>query len=107
MKKLVIILGIITATLAVVLSVLPLSNLTYIPAIAALILGLFAMYLTRGNNESKKIIHLLLLITIISLAIATYKSIFNTVEIGNTEQLEEREIESEEKAIEELEELGL
>jgi len=107
MKKLVIILGIITATLAVILSVLPLSNLTYIPAIAALIFGLIATYMTRDNKESKKIIHLLLLITIISLAIATYKSIFNTVEIGNTEQLEEREKESEEKAIEELEDLGL
>jgi hypothetical protein len=46
-------------------------------------------------------------LTIIALSLTTYKSVFNTVEVGNTDELEERENESEEEAIEALEELDL
>ena len=107
MRKLFIILGIIAAVLAVVLSVLPLSSMAFIPAIAALIFGLIAFKLSKKEKQSTKIIQLMFLLTIISLGIATYKAVFNDVKIGNTEELEVREQESEDNAIEELENIEI
>jgi tellurite resistance protein TehA-like permease len=107
MKKLFIILGLIASVLAIILSVLPLSNLAFFPAIAAFIIGLAAFYFSNKEKSSKKTIQLIFLLTIIALSISTYKSIFNTNEVGNTQELQEREKESEENAIEELEDLDL
>lgn len=107
MKKLVIILGFISAILAVVLAVTPLSKIAYVPGISALIFGVLAIYFSKESQDSKKSIQLIFLLTIIALSLTTYKSVFNTVEVGNTVELEERENESEEEAIEALEELDL
>lgn len=107
MKALFRILGLISAILAVVLSVLPLSNLAYIPAIAALVFGLIAFLMARQKQEPRKSIQLIFILTIIALSLATYKSIFSESEVGNTEELQETEQKSQEEAIEELEELDI
>ena len=107
MKKLFIILGIIASVLALVLSILPLSNLAFFPAIAAFIFALAAFYFTNKENSSKKTVQLIFLLTIIALSISTYKSLFNTVEVGNTEQLEQKEEQLEEESIEELDDLEI
>lgn len=107
MKTLFRILGLISAILAVVLSVLPLSTLAFIPAIAALVFGLIAFLMARQQQEPRKSIQLIFILTIIALSLATYKSIFNESEVGNTEELQETEQKSEEEAIEELEELDI
>ena len=107
MKTLFKVLGLITAILAVILSVLPLSNLAFIPAIAALVFGLIAFLMARQQQEPRKSIQLIFILTIIALSLATYKSIFNESEVGNTEELQETEQKSEEEAIEELEDLDL
>lgn len=107
MRKLFIILGLIAAIIAVVLSSLPLFNMAFIPAIAALIFGLIAFYLSKQQNESKKVVQLIFLLTIISLCLSTYKAIFSETEVGNTEELEVRVQEAEENAIEELEGLDI
>lgn len=107
MRRLFIILGFITSILAVVLSVTPLSKISYIPAIAALIFGVIALYFSRQKQYPKKSIQLIFLLTIISLTITTYKSVFDVAEVGNVEGLELKEKESEEKAIEELDGLDL
>ncbi|MBR9846056.1 MAG: FUSC family protein [Algicola sp.] len=107
MKKLIIILGFISAILAILLAVTPLSKIAFLPAGAALLFGVIAIYISKGKKELKKSIQLIFLLTIIALVVTTYKSIFNNVEVGNTEELIEKENESEEKAIEELEELDI
>ncbi|SFN62428.1 hypothetical protein SAMN04487989_10288 [Bizionia echini] len=107
MRKLFIILSLIAAVLAVILSVLPLSNLAFIPAILALVFGLISFYLSNKHNKPKHSIKLAFLLTIIALSLTTYKAIFSTSEVGNTEQLEETEQKSEEEAIEELEDLDI
>ena len=107
MKTLFKVLGLITAILAVILSVLPLSNLAFIPAIAALVFGLIAFLMSRQQQEPRKSIQLIFILTIIALSLATYKSIFDESEVGNTEELQETEQKSEEEAIEELEDLDL
>lgn len=103
MRRFLIILGFVTAILAVILSVSPFSKIAFIPAVIALIFGFIAFYLSRQKQYPKKSIQLIFLLTIISITITTYKSIFNVVEVGNIEGLEQKEKESEEKAIEELE----
>ena len=107
MKTLFKVLGLISAILAVILSVLPLSNLAFIPAIAALVFGLIAFLMARQQQEPRKSIQLIFILTIIALSLATYKSIFNESEVGNTEELQETEQKSEEEAIEELEDLEI
>ncbi|PNQ72808.1 FUSC family protein [Hanstruepera neustonica] len=107
MRTLLTTLALIAAILSVILSVLPLSNLAFIPAIAALIFGLVAFYLSNKKQLPKHTIKLAFLLTILALGLATYKSIFSTSEVGNTQELEQKEQQSEEEAIEELEDLDL
>ncbi|NRA94416.1 MAG: FUSC family protein [Psychroserpens sp.] len=107
MKKLFLILGFISATLAVLIAVTPLSKLAFIPGVIALLLGIFAMVKSKSENSSKTSIQLIFLMTIIALALTTYKTIYSTAEVGNTEELTEKEKTSEEEAIKELEDLEL
>ncbi|MFD1613512.1 FUSC family protein [Gelatiniphilus marinus] len=107
MKKTFTILAIIASVLAIIISVLPLSNLAIIPCTIALISGLVAFYLSRKRGEVKKIIQFTFLLTLIALAISGYKSLFNTSKISNTKALEIKEAQSEEEAIEELNELDI
>lgn len=107
MKKVFIILAVTASILAVVLSVLPVSNLAIFPAILALIFGIIAFYLSKKVGSVKKIIQFSLLLTIIALSISIYKAVFSTAELGETETLTKKETESKEEAIEELEELDL
>ncbi len=104
MKKLFIILGLITGVLAVILSVLPTFKIAFIPAGLAFIFGLLAFLQVKKEGSSKHTVQLIFLFSIIALSLATYKSIFETNEIGNTEKLEQREEESLEDSIEELDE---
>jgi membrane protein implicated in regulation of membrane protease activity len=107
MKQLFTILALIASFLAIILSVLPLSNLAIIPAIAALVFGFIAFYLSKKAGQVKKIIQFSFFLTIISLSIIIYKAVFNTTEVGNTEALNTKEEASKEEAIEELETLDL
>ncbi|MCF7568137.1 FUSC family protein [Sabulilitoribacter arenilitoris] len=107
MKKIFTILAIIASVLAIMLSVLPLSNLAIIPSIIALICGLIAFYLSKKSGEVKKIIQFTFLLTIIALALTTYKSLFNTAEVTNIEALEKKEVTSKEEAIEELNDIDI
>lgn len=107
MKKIFTILAIITSGFAIILSVLPISNLAIFPAIVALIFGVVAFYLSKQEGEVKKIIKFTFFLTIASLSIITYKAIFNKTEVSNTQEMVEKETESQEAAIEELEELDI
>ncbi|MGG5488027.1 FUSC family protein [Gaetbulibacter sp. PBL-D1] len=107
MRKFLVILGFIAAILAVVLAVTPLSNIALIPAIVALILGLAIFYLSKKQNQSKKVVQYIFILTIVSIGITTYKSVFNEVEVGDTEELQERADESVEDSKEILEDLDI
>jgi predicted membrane protein len=94
MRRLFIILGFIAAILTVILAVTPLSKLAFLPAVAALVFGLIAFYISRKQNNPKKSIQIIFLLTIISLGITTYKAVFETTEVANVEELEVKESES-------------
>lgn len=107
MKQLFTILGLICAVLATILSVLPLSNLAIFPGIAAILFAAIAYYLSKKAGYIKKNIQFTFLLTSIALAISTYKALFTTVEVVDTEELIIKEETSEQEAIQELEDLDI
>lgn len=107
MRSIFIILGFITAVMALVLAVTPLSQIAYLPAIAALIFGLIAFYISKRKHTPKKSVHLIFLLTIISLVLTTYKNVFHTAEVGDLEGLQLKEETSIEDSKEILEGLNL
>ncbi|WP_298238805.1 FUSC family protein [uncultured Algibacter sp.] len=107
MQKLFTILALIASILAIILSVLPVSNLAIFPAIFALLSGIAAFYFSKKSGQIKKIIQFTFLLTAVALSITIYKAIFNTTEVADTQELIEKEKEAKEEAIEELEDLDL
>ena len=107
MKKALIILGFISAILAVILCVTPLFKIAVFPIIAAFLCGLGLIFLTKKKQIKTKAIQYIFLLGIIALVFTIYKSIFVKTEIGNTEELEQLDESSEEDAIKELEDLEI
>jgi membrane protein implicated in regulation of membrane protease activity len=103
MRNVCVVLGFAAAILSLILAVTPLFIIALIPAVLALIFGLIAFYIARKKQLPKKAIQLVFLLSFITLSIATFKSFFNTVEVGNTEVLIQKENESEQEAIQTLE----
>ncbi|WP_412560474.1 FUSC family protein [Winogradskyella sp. MIT101101] len=107
MKKLFIILGFISAILAVILAVTPLSNLAIAPIVAAFICGLIVLFISKKQNTKTKTIQYIFILVIISLGLTIYKGVFSTTEIGDTEQLEQRDEENLEDSKEILEDIEI
>ncbi|OBX24959.1 hypothetical protein LX77_01793 [Gelidibacter algens] len=107
MRRLFIVLGFISAVLALIIAVTPLSQIAYVPAVAALIFALIAFYMAKQKQYPKKSIQLIFLLTFIALVLTTYKSVFNVAEVGNLDELELKEEASIEDSKELLEELDL
>jgi membrane-bound ClpP family serine protease len=107
MKKLFLILGFITAILALILAVTPLFNIAFIPAIAGLVFGILTLLISKDEQRYKKSIQLVFLMTIIALAVTTYKAVYTESEVGNTDKMEQKEEQRDEESIEELEGLEI
>ncbi|MHA7843148.1 MAG: FUSC family protein [Winogradskyella sp.] len=106
-KKLIIILGFVVAILAVILAVTPLSNLAVIPIIVAYVCGLLIVFMSKKDNTKTKSIQYIFLLVIIALALTIYKSVYYTSEVGDTEQLEQRDEENLEDSKELLEDIDI
>ncbi|WP_026753091.1 hypothetical protein [Sediminibacter sp. Hel_I_10] len=89
MKQIVTLLGLISAITAVVLAVTSFSNMAYIPAILALVLGALSFFISK--QKSKKAVQLIFLLTILSLSLTIYKSIYSEEEPSEVDQLEDVE----------------
>lgn len=107
MKKLFTILALISAILAIIFAVLPISNLAVFPAIAALLFGGLAFYFSKKTGTVKKLIQFTFLLTIMALGLTIYKAIFETTVVAETKNLDAKEEQLEESAIEELEDIEL
>jgi membrane-bound ClpP family serine protease len=107
MRTLFVVLGFIASILAVILAVTPLFKIAFIPSIVALVFALIALYVSRQKQLPKKSIQLVFLLTIIALSLTTYKSIFITVKVGDTEEQIQKENESEQEALETLEDIEI
>ena len=107
MKRLLIIIGFISAILAIVLCVTPLFKIAVFPIIAAFLCGLGLLFLKKKKNIKTKAIQYIFLMTIISLSFTIYKTIFIKAEVGNTEELDQLDESSEEEALKELEDIEI
>ena len=104
MKKLFIILGLITSVTAVILSVTRFSNSAVIPILIAFISGLVVLFLSKKEQTKTKTIQYIFLLIIISLSLTIYKGVFNTPTVDSTEQLEKEGEETIEDSKETLDE---
>ena len=107
MKKSLIISGFITAVLAVILAVTPLSNLSIIPLIIGFLCGLGILFISKKDKKRTKTIQYIFLLVTIALCLTIYKGIFQTSELGDTEQLQQREEDNLEDSKEILEDIEI
>lgn len=107
MKKTVIILGFIIAIVAIAFAILPLYKIAFIPAVLALILGFIGLSKSKKENTSKTASQLILLLSIIALALASFKTLTSTSEVGDTQKLEQRAENSLEDSIDELNDIEI
>jgi len=107
MKTLFTILALIASVLAIIFSVLPLSNLAVIPAVAALVFGIIAFYLSKKAGHVKKIIQFSFLLTIMALGISTYKSTFEETKVSDIESIKTTENKLEKESIKALEDIEI
>ena len=107
MRVLLVVIGIISSILGLALSILPFGNIALIPIIIAFVTGLLAMNMIKKEQGNNLIIKIIFLLAIIGLGMTIYRAVFdqNVVE-DNTESIE-RDKQSEEDAIEELEVLEI
>lgn len=91
MRQLNIILGFIAAVSALIFSVSPLYKIAYLPGVAAIVFGLVAFYFSKQQQRPRKTVQLILLLTLISLLLTTYKAIFTFSEPNDIEALEIKE----------------
>ena len=91
MRKILIVLGLIAAVLALILAATPFSNTAYIPAITALVFGFIAFYIAKRDQSPKKTIQLIFLLTLLALVLTTYKVIFNPSVVEHVEKSELKE----------------
>lgn len=107
MKKLFSILSIITAILALLIAFLPISNLTIIPAVIAIIFGLVVYFLSKPIKKFTNTLKIVFAITAIALAISAYKAFFTTAKVDSIEGIEKTEKELEKESLDELEGLEI
>ena len=107
MRILVTTLAIIAACLGLILSILPFGAIALIPTIIAFILGFIAFKMTQKDGANTKLVKVIFLITIIALVLSIYRSVFETNVVENDIETIEKEEQSKEDAIEELEGLEI
>ncbi len=103
MRKLFLVITSIFATLSIVCAFLPLGTLALIPVGIALVFGFLA--LNKSDAKQGKLVKLLLLISLVSLAVVIGKEVFTKDEVEVDKQFEEKKIESKKEAQQDLEEL--
>jgi energy-coupling factor transporter transmembrane protein EcfT len=104
MRILFTVLGLIAAVISIILAILPLEKIAILPGIVALIFSLIALFMSK--KEGKKLIQFTFILAIIAFLLIAYKMIFAAdLEVKVDENFIEQNEKSEEKAIEELEDM--
>ncbi|MFD2550705.1 FUSC family protein [Bizionia sediminis] len=107
MKKILTLGSLLCAVFAILLAVLPLSNFAFLPAGLGALLAGSAFYVALKQKQPTHSIKLAFLLLSIALVLASYKLLFTSLKVENTEELQQTEQQSEQEAIETLEELNL
>ena len=103
MRLVVTILAVLAALIGLALAILPFGTIALIPIILAFILGFIAFKMAQKEGKNTKFVKVIFLITIVALAMSVYRSIFDENIVVDDIETIEKEQQSEEDAIEELE----
>lgn len=106
-KKIGVFIGFTTAILAVILAVTPLSNLAVAPIGIAFLSALGLLFISKKQQTKTKTVQYIFLLASIALSLTIYKSIFSITEVGDTQQLNQRDEENLEDSKEILEDIEI
>ncbi|TJY35810.1 hypothetical protein [Pontimicrobium aquaticum] len=101
------ILSLITAIIGLILSILPFGKIALIPIIAAFILCFIAYKMTQKVSANTKFVKVIFLVTIVAFALSLYRIAFDENIVENDIETIEKEKQSKEDALEELEDLDI
>ena len=107
MKILYTTLAIISVVLSLILSILPFGSLAFIPIVLAIVFSFLLLKELKKEGKSINLVKVLFLGIIVSLSVSIYRSLCTENTIVETEQTIEKEKQSEEDAIKELEDIEL
>ena len=107
MRRLITTLAIIAAILGLVLSILPFGAIALIPIVIAFILGFIAFKMAQKDGANTKLIKVVFLTTIIALVLSIYRTVIEDNVVENDIETIEKEKQSQEDALEELEDLDI
>ena len=107
MKKTVSIFAFASIILALILSILPIYIIAYIPAVIGMVCAFVLWKINQKSNTNSTAFKVLVFLIIASLSITSYRVFFTTSEVIDTKNIQQKEQQSEEEAIEELEGLEL
>ena len=107
MKILYTTLAIISVVLSLILSILPFGSLAFIPIASAMLFSFLLFKELKKERKSINLVKVLFLGIIVSLSVSIYRTLFTENTIVETEQTIEKEKQSEEDAIKELENIEL
>ena len=105
MKQLLNIIAALGLIITAIMLVLPLDYLAFIPGIVALVFSIFSFFSYKRAGEHPKVPRMLILIAVILLVAIPIKTALFANEVADDTILEEVSTESENEAIEELNEL--
>ncbi|MDN3492077.1 hypothetical protein [Winogradskyella bathintestinalis] len=91
MKKVLIVIGLISAFAATILSVTKFFNLAISPIIIAFICGLILLFLSKKDQQKTKPVQYIFLLVIMSLGFIVFKGFIYTPEVDTTEQPKQTE----------------
>ena len=97
--------GIIGAILGLLFSFLPISNLAVFPATFGLILGLIAYLFAKKQQLNFSFARIVVLLSLLAIVISMSKKLFTADEVKTDTEFIQKEKQSEEDAVKELEEL--
>jgi len=107
MRILITTLAIIAASLGLVLSILPFGAIALIPIVIAFILGFIAFKMAQKDGANTKLVKVIFLTTIIALVLSIYRTLIEDNVVENDIETIEKEKQSQEDALEELEDLDI
>jgi len=107
MRLLVTTLAVLTAIIGLVLSILPFGTIALLPIILAFILTFIAYKMAQKEQANTKFSKVIFLLTIIAFVLSLYRIVFDENVVENDIETIEKEKQSKEDAIEELEELDI
>lgn len=107
MRLLVTTLAVLAAILGLILSILPFGAIALIPIIAGFVLGFMAFKMAQKDGANTKFIRVIFLVTLVALVLSIYRTVFEDNVVENDIETIEKEKQSQEDALEELEDLDI